>query len=271
MKIDIKKYFKYTKREAIFMKRGYDDNTFDLNEFKKTISKLNKKALLKKKWYESLSSLTFDKKKKILEEIPHLISYLTPAEQELYFCKKNFAYLSENIQLKIISNNNEYINFASDTAIKNALDYDPYILSQLEKNNQKKYIDKNIWLLEFSSEDVQLQFFYENEKNLAYCSKIIQLSLIKTNPNNYINCSSDVKKELIDLHMLDYKKIKIETLNAYVLEKNNKLPYTDLIELREKISNSDRTDKEELIEHLSYLIINIKKIRFNDLLEGDIS
>jgi len=197
-------------------------------------------------------------KKRIIQNNPIILAYMSESEQYLYANKMNFCYLSKEIQLKMINKNNEYIVYASAEVKHLSLRNNSKLLSFLSEKEQFNYVEGNRYLLEDASESVQIKKANESTKFIALCSKKIQLLFVKNNPNNYKHCSNEVK-DLISLNLLDYNFIKMDTLNSYVVKKEDTLNPTELIELKNRIQVSNRKDKEEFCKYIDYLIANYRR------------
>lgn len=124
---------------------------------------------------------------------------------------------------------------------------------------QRKFVAENIYNLKFTSSSFQNNMVLKDVRNLFYCSVDIQCMFVKDNPNLYGYCNVEVKRDLIVLKLLDPNKITIETLDSYLSMKYDDLSLSELRSYADEISKTSRSDKSELINYINYLVVNIEK------------
>jgi len=235
---------------------------FTLDKWESFPNEIKYNPILLKETSKLLSSATIENKKRIIENNPQILKYLPNIEQELYANKNNFSYLSNEIQNQMIKKNKKIVMFADDEVKKEVISTNPELLIFLTENDQINFVNENKFLISFATDETQIKMARKNLNLLSLCNEKIQCYFVKENPIYYKNCNITVQKELLTLKMLDFNKIDTDTLNTYLLVKGSNVDIDELVELKNKISNSSRDDKQEFDDYLNYLIANYTKSKF---------
>ena len=113
--------------------------------------------------------------------------------------------------------------------------------------------------MEFASKEIQTEFVKNDDSLLCRCSNLIQCAFVKGNPNYYSKCSSEVKRDIIRLQHLAIEKVSVDTLEHYMSVNYDKLSLAELKEYSDKMALTNREDKEQIVDYLNYIIVNMEK------------
>lgn len=206
-----------------------------------------------------LAKVDIDRVKEVCDENPFVIKHLPYERQMEIVTNDNFEYLCDELQLEVVRQNEDKLKYASEEIQLKYATQNPFKLSYLSEENQRKLVASNEFFLEFASQDVQVAFARENIDLLCRCSNLIQCMFVKSNPNYYSKCGHDVKRDIIKLSNLSLEEVSVETLEHYMSVNYDKLPLHELREYSEKMGLANREDKDQIVEYLNYLIVNMEK------------
>ncbi len=232
---------------------------FTIDEWKTFSGELKYNELILNELGKKLELLDLNVVKELADLEPEVIKFLSYKIQVQIVNNENFHLLSEDLQVQIIEKNNNKVKYASDDAqVKFAFD-NPSKLSLISLKNQNKVVFKNKFYLEYASEEVQYELAKKDIELLCNCSNLVQCAFIKNDPNFYLKCSSEIKKDVIVLNNLAPDKISIETLEAYISSHYENLSFDELNDYSNLVKSSDRKDKEQILNYLEYILVNIGK------------
>ena len=247
---------KNEKKAIKLVKKG-----FTLEEWKLLSSELKKNELVLSELAKKLEKYDVETLRELTNEFPFVLNHLTDKKQLQLVDNRNFCFLSEDLQMRIIEKNNKKAKYANENVQIKFATLNPLELSFLSENVQRKMIDSNNFYLEFALKDIQVEYAKKDPGLLCRCSNLVQCWFVKLNPNNYLRCNAEVRKDIISLNNLSAEKISVETLEAYLSAHYDNLSLEELDNYREQIVNSSREDKEEILDYMQYLQVNMEKKR----------
>lgn len=246
---------KKTEKTALkLLKKG-----FTINEWENFQDEIKQNDLILSEVSKKIENYNDNRIQELTLNNPFLIKHLSNKTQLKLVTNENFKYLSENLQLQISQKNNNKLKYASDDVQIKFATNNPVKLSFLDINLQKQMIENNPFYLEYALEDIQIEYAKKDSNMLCRCSNMVQCSFIKLNPNYYLNCNFEVKKNLITLNNLSCNNISVETLEMYLSCHYEDLSLEELDNYKNKIELSNRDDKDQLINYIQYLQINLAK------------
>lgn len=115
-------------------------------------------------------------------------------------------YCSSDIQLKIISQNKDFLHLASDDVLASYLTDHEADISLLNDEDKKRFLHGNISFLDKHPEyvrvadrETQLSLVKQNKNNLKYISEELQIKILEQHPLAFEFLESKLKKELFNV------------------------------------------------------------------------
>lgn len=232
---------------------------FTVSDWKDFSDELKANELILSELAKKLETYDIESIREITDVYPFVICRLSSKIQMQLVNNSNFHLLSEDLQLQIVEKNNNKVKYASEEVQKKFATNNPLKLSFLSPGIQKLMVDSNIFYLEFASQDIQVEYAKKDVNVLCRCSNLVQCGFIKSDPNYYVKCSMEVKRDIISLNNLSPDKISIETLEMYLSSHYDNLSLEELDNYRKLIESSNREDKEQVLNYVQYLQVNLNK------------
>lgn len=186
----------------------------------KIYKKLNKKQkynakVLQKFFNDNFDCWSKDKIKKFFKKNINAL-YMAPKEiQNEFMSNETLKYLSKDIQLKAVEDDDTNIIYASDEIkidyFKKHIDKGFLFSNEL----QKKIVFNNNLLLQYMREDVQLEIC-KDKKFIKYASMSIQDKIVNENPKLFIYASNDYKINISNIDSWNMNNITKEALKEYI-------------------------------------------------------
>lgn len=245
---------KLDKKVLKIIKKG-----FSLNDWENFSADIQHNELIISELVKKLDNANMEKISNLCEEYPFIIEKL-PVELQLEIVDDdNFCYLSEELQLEVINQNEQKIKYAKEEIQLKYATQNPLKLSYLSFESQRKLVASNEFFLEFASKEIQIESARDDDSLLCRCSNLVQCTFVKNDPNYYTKCSHSVKRDIVKLYNLSPETVSVETLENYMSVNYDKLSLNELKEYANKMALTSRGDKMQIVDYLNYIIVNMEK------------